>query len=337
MQTPRRRAAAFTLIELLVVIAIIGLLVALLLPAIQQAREAARRASCKNNLKQFGVALHNYHDAHSGFPPGFILGLPNTYANANTLLLPYFEQTALHSLYRMELPWGEQSPAVAQTIIPSFVCPSNTGRNPFVSAVLQTPRYPIGDTVALTNYLLCKGESDAWCLAPGTARPGKAGLFVPNISNSMKSIRDGSSNTFAMGEGATGDRWPLCHGAGCTNPATNSTGSQIPAEQAWIVGQLNISANVPAGLLASSIFGCTIDRLNKPTVTDTAINLPAMSDCNSSLEGGPHSTSNFRSDHVGGAHFLYADASVHFISKDIDLNQYRGLSTIAGSEVVNLP
>jgi prepilin-type N-terminal cleavage/methylation domain-containing protein len=97
----RRALGAFTLVELLVVIAIIGILIALLLPAIQASREAARRASCVNNLKQYGVALHNYHGVHNMFPPGALLKTKATdvYANAHASLLPYFEETSLHDLW----------------------------------------------------------------------------------------------------------------------------------------------------------------------------------------------------------------------------------------------
>ena len=335
MATPARNVRGFSLIELLVVIAIIGVLIALLLPAVQMARESARRMSCKNNLKQFGLALANYSDAHRVFPPGFVLGLPKTYANANTMLLPYFDQAPLHSRYKMNLSWGDQDQDVARAVISVFVCPSNTGPNPVVSIALQVQPYPIGDTVAITTYLFCKGKGDAWCLAPAPYPEQERGMFSENRAVSTADIRDGTSQTIAMGEGATGNRWPLCHGAGCTIPATGPTGRTFPSEQAWIVGQLNVYENVQAGLLLSSIFGCTMDKLNKQAVTDTSVNLSGMLDCRSSANGGPHTTSNFRSDHTGGGNFLFADGSVHFLSESMGLTQYRALSTIAGGEVVD--
>ena len=96
---------AFTLVELLVVIAIIGILVALLLPAIQAAREAARRAQCINNLKQFGIALQNYHSSNKAFPMGAVMLSPTqVYTNANASLLPYFEESSLHSIYNPKKP-----------------------------------------------------------------------------------------------------------------------------------------------------------------------------------------------------------------------------------------
>src|SRR5262249_41622874 len=129
-----KRHSGFTLVELLVVIAIIGVLVALLLPAIQAAREAARRSSCTNNLKQFGLALHNYHDTLKVFPPGGIVKTSPTtrnfpsssvYVSVHAMLLPFFEEANLKNLYDNNRPWQLQRPDVAATAVPVFVCPSN--------------------------------------------------------------------------------------------------------------------------------------------------------------------------------------------------------------------
>ncbi len=117
----------FTLVELLVVIAIIGILVALLLPAIQAAREAARRTQCINNLKQYGIALQNYHSTNEAFPPGALMKKSPTdvYANANASLLPYFEESALHNLYDPNEQWENQPPGPDATPIAIFKCPSS--------------------------------------------------------------------------------------------------------------------------------------------------------------------------------------------------------------------
>src|SRR5882672_7853666 len=129
MSLQRHRSAlrGFTLIELLVVIAIIGVLVALLLPAVQQAREAARRSQCKNNLKQIGLALHNYVDAFTSFPPVSVLPVGKTSEpwSAQARLLPFIEQTSLHSL----IDWGASTeftanPIVCATRVPIYLCPS---------------------------------------------------------------------------------------------------------------------------------------------------------------------------------------------------------------------
>jgi prepilin-type processing-associated H-X9-DG protein len=325
------------LIELLVVIAIIGILVALLLPAVQQAREAARRTQCRNNLHQLGIALHNYHDAYNCLPPGFVGDPVNTYAGANTLLLPYLEQANLYNQYDMNRPWQMQSPAVAQTVLPVLECPSNDGENATDSDVLQalgsmSGPLPIGTVVGITTYLYCKGASDAWCtLSDGEHR----GMFSGNTVTRIGDIVDGSSQTLAMGEGATGFSWALCHGAGCTTPASKPSGGLWYADQAWLMAQINPSANATAAtVLDSSIFGCTVDKMNKSPVTDTSTDLNNRGDCRPSFEGGPHTTSNFRSDHEGGCHFLFGDGSVRMLSENIDMTSYRGISTIGGDEYV---
>src|SRR5437763_413206 len=123
---PRFPAAGFTLVELLVVIAIIGVLVALLLPAIQAARESARRMSCQNNLKQLGLALHSFHDSYGGFPPGRV----NATATASSwppFILPYIEQKNLFERYRFDLRWDDANTndnGVIQTTIKTFMCPA---------------------------------------------------------------------------------------------------------------------------------------------------------------------------------------------------------------------
>ncbi len=216
-QPPR---SAFTIVELLVVIAIVGILLALLLPAVQAAREAARRIQCGNNLKQFGLALHNYHASHRSFPPGVVFDPMAllVYSNANMMLFPYFEQGNLNRLYDQRMPSFLAPPAVAKTVIPLFLCPSNSKPN-----LLDLPQFapldlPVGTTYAVTDYVYCKGPNDAWCLPPSKMPVQERGVFFWNSSTRIADIRDGSSNTAAMGEGAGGAQWPVCRGAGCTTP-----------------------------------------------------------------------------------------------------------------------
>jgi prepilin-type N-terminal cleavage/methylation domain-containing protein len=231
---------AFTLVELLVVIAIIGVLVALLLPAVQTARESARRMSCSNNLKQLGLALHNYHDNFQRFPPagvnyGWCLNPPpatnlsqNNRLNANGLamMLPYYEQAALASIYRPDLPSSNAmhgntgccgpnnalepmrgnatiNSQIAKTPVKVFLCPSDPN-SPLLPA---TSTYSIGDTTNLgqgvkTNYDFSVRLAYAcyqWQL-DRQSLPSQLHMFGENSSTRFSDVTDGSANTVAICE-----------------------------------------------------------------------------------------------------------------------------------------
>ncbi len=187
---PSRRG--FTLIELLVVIAIIAILIALVLPAVQQAREAARRTQCKGNLKQMGIALHNYHEAHNTFPPGVIAksdDLQNAMHSGLTLLLPQLEQRVVSHRYNFNLPWRHPSNVAATNVaISVFRCPTAGAPVP------QNGGYPMPGT----DYAFSKGPRAYLCL-----RGVGGGMFDVNSRIRTADVRDGLSNTFAMGEAAT--------------------------------------------------------------------------------------------------------------------------------------
>ncbi|QDV49681.1 DUF1559 domain-containing protein [Gimesia fumaroli] len=193
-----KRTRGFTLIELLVVIAIIAILIALLLPAVQQAREAARRSSCKNNMKQIGLALHNYHDVHLAFPSGRMRTTASDYLghSTQTMLLPYIDQASLYN--QMNFTVGFNSApnfALGQTVLPAFLCPTN----PTTEGVDYTGSNP-GPDAARTHY---EGISDS-----GTGRRGTLsivvsngnGLFFWNSKVKLRDIIDGASNTLAFCE-----------------------------------------------------------------------------------------------------------------------------------------
>jgi prepilin-type N-terminal cleavage/methylation domain-containing protein/prepilin-type processing-associated H-X9-DG protein len=230
----------FTLVELLVVIAIIGVLVALLLPAIQAAREAARRAACVSNLKQFGVALTNYHDQLKTFPPsacnsfrGSLGDAAHVFSSPHGMLLPYFEEQGLADIYDQREAWFYQLPRTAETVIPVFVCPSNGNENPHFDRLLNeglklflgsNPKFKYGleQRYGLTTYAFCKGVTDAWCvqgkIGTGNVHPpgppfvfnqAERGMFDVNWAVNIKRVSDGTSKTIAMGEGAGGPAWPM--------------------------------------------------------------------------------------------------------------------------------
>jgi prepilin-type N-terminal cleavage/methylation domain-containing protein/prepilin-type processing-associated H-X9-DG protein len=318
----------FTLVELLIVVAIVAILVSLLLPAANAAREASRRAGCGNNLHQFGIALQNYESARSEFPPGAELRPPygpaDVHATANALLLPYLEETSIASRYLYDQPYWEQSADIIQASIEVFTCPSN-GHQLYISDVFQKLGIPVGNTFGTSDYAYCHGVNDAWCVGRYPRR--EAGVFALGNATRLSTIRDGTSHTFAMGEAVGGKRWPICHGIGCGKPEP-----ELDASFPWIIGTVPPDFVLP--IIGSSNFCSTIEPLNKRPVTNTMMAVRSIADCRTSSSGGPHLTSNFRSDHAGGGQFLYCDGSVRFLNDSLDAAIYRALSTKAGRESV---
>ena len=358
---PRRRTLrGFTLVELLVVIAIIGILVALLLPAIQAAREAARRSQCLNNLKQIGIGLQNYHNTHDTFPTGWqVRGVPDGfYANANTKLLPYLEEASLNNIYDQKEAWYDQGPDVGSMVIALFNCPSTSEPNPFQHPVLKSILGNSRNSIfGMTDYAYCKGATDAYCvdastvvlggnnvLKPGPVDRALQGVFNIQWGASIKQITDGTSKTIAVGDASGDTKWKVCHGRGCTEADLKPEGTgELPyAWFPWIAGQPNSTQYFGGGnFVVTSLFAATVEPMNKYPVTDSYLDIsqyysknPAVA-CADSRNGGKHSASNYRSDHPGGCNFLMADGSVAFISESINLATYQAKSTIAGEEVIS--
>jgi prepilin-type N-terminal cleavage/methylation domain-containing protein/prepilin-type processing-associated H-X9-DG protein len=222
-----RRSAGFTLVELLVVIAIIGVLVALMLPAVQAAREAARRMQCDNNLKQIGLAIHNYEGTHRVFPPAYWRRPGH---NMLAFILPYIEQRAVHSVYRWDIDWDDPANVPATRVkIDVFVCPSApSGRN-YVSDYATCEYIP--NTQGRRD-LIASGSLTVRSEWDGLFEKGDPGEdFAP--TNPVAVVRDGLSNTFMLFE--DGGR-PREYEHGKPTDRTNVTGARWadPAAEFWV-------------------------------------------------------------------------------------------------------
>lgn len=327
------RSKGFTLVELLVVIAIIGILVGLLLPAVQSVREAARRTSCSNNLKQLGLALHSYESSRQHFPAGATArvnaatGLPEFDSGCFVTMLPHLEQD-LGQLYDPNLRWIFQKAEAARTVFSVYLCPSSAGESQVIRPLLGPSGFnlPVGDTFGVTHYVLSKGSTDAWCI-PANMPNELWGIFDINRETTFADMTDGSSNTFAIGEGDTAAK--LCQGVGC------STASEQLATQTWLTPEPPNEQLLASGAVGASPFACTVEPLNKSPVTNSFFERSDLSDCRASFNDGPHSTSNFRSAHPTGGLFVFGDGSVRLINDSVEKETYQAMSTIAGSEVNN--
>lgn len=326
-RTSRRRG--FTLVELLVVIAIIGILIALLLPAVQAAREAARRMTCTNHLKQIAVALHVYHDSHGKLPPAAIVSGANPTAKDDTppasqwqvwedassrlgagrhgtswmlLILPMLEKSAIYDQWDFNTN-VRGNLHVAENDIPEYYCPTrrnSIGGEPYTQMIFM------GMTKGGTDYGACAGGGDSLFNLPADTHPvtglfwhqsGNHGLFIPNIPTTLSECTDGTSSTVMIGE--VQRMW------GGTNRTTSLDG--------WAVGG------------ASNMFdGATGENAPGPNREDDS----------EGINGN-----NFQapgSDHVGGANFGMADGSVRFCSENINSFVFERLCTAMEGTMVGV-
>jgi prepilin-type N-terminal cleavage/methylation domain-containing protein len=347
----RRHRGGFTLIELLVVIAIIAVLIGLLLPAVQKVREAASRSKCSNNLKQLGLALHNYHDVNKGFPAGLVTWAGNTAttdaeATGFTRLLPYFEQDNVYKLYHFDQPWWDASnytPVGMELKI--FFCPSNrdTGKLDLSPMGMQWG-YTLPPFAACVDYAFFRGATGTLNPDPMLAPREVRGLFDVRPHDSaaavwkITDIVDGSSNTMALGEAAGGTPGLLVRDVNNpTQPAIDvSTGQPAIIEQSWSAGGVTDWSHPYFG----SVFITTAQYGLAPDPRDEPINRPLLSPTVDGYDpyGDNRSAydwiSGMRSRHSSGAFAVFADGSVRFISVNIAPETYRALSTIAGGEVL---
>ncbi len=289
----------FTLIELLVVIAIIAILIALLLPAVQQAREAARRSTCKNNMKQLGIALHNYHDTHGLFPSGGLSA--GNQLSWCAMILPEADQAPLYKQFNFSTQTYTSFNAMGLTRIPVFLCPSAIGSNELTTNSGEysggTPTYtthyygvmgptgPMPNSNPVVNYGEYTGQ-------PGHGDYGTTGLLFRNSNTGIRDITDGASNTFLLGESSFGK-----DAQGNTN-----TGYRI-----WT-----------RGASGSAMGSCKNIQYN--------INYQAYTSAN-------FNDVSFGSNHTGGCQFVIGDGSVRFVSENINFSVYQGTGSRNGGEV----
>ncbi|WP_417394435.1 DUF1559 domain-containing protein [Gimesia chilikensis] len=288
----------FTLIELLVVIAIIAILIALLLPAVQQAREAARRSQCKNNLKQIGLALHNYHETHGLFPSGWIGVQPGVGPNVEygsgwgwgTMILPYLDQSPLYNQINFNLAINDpaQTPGIIDVSLSVYRCPSDPSSQTFELEEEGSPGTLLA-TLATGNYVGVFGdeELDSCDSVPAGSTCKSTGVFYQNSNTRFRDITDGTSQTVFVGE--------------------RKTNADLGWHSTWV-------GVVPEGE----------ETFARPLgATDHPPNDPAAH------------FDDFSSHHTGGAQFLFGDGRVRFISENIDEGVYRSLSSIRGGEITN--
>ena len=343
-----RRRNGFTLIELLVVIAIIAILIALLLPAVQQAREAARRTQCKNNLKQIGLALHNYHDVFDKFvyQKGGTRGYGNTARNDGNYnrrsgmisLLPYVEQANLYAQIEAGDPSGANGVAgvvppggaapwsgwrIWWRQIPGFRCPTDPG--------IVTAR-------GTNNYAFCRGDSYYYGGAGNRDQQQNSGVFTYNTTYGMRDIIDGTSNTIAFSERVQAS-------FGINTKATPDV------RESTITSVTGISGSAGACIAAAQALGISGNRYNSwstvkgrfssiwmdgqpENVAFTTVVSPNGPSCTNDGNGNADAGSAIltaSSYHTGGVQVVLCDGSVRFISDSIDTGNLGAVVTTLGS------
>ena len=304
----------FTLVELLVVIAIIGILIALLLPAVQAAREAARRSQCSNNLKQLGLGFHFYHDTHRTFPPGSLPNKTGYVMGWAPRLFPFIEQgTRLEAMAKFAAePLASCQPYRYDTAphngadsiwgpIPVLVCPSSAlgDRSPDV----KTATYPWREQQGALHYRGCAGKIEDRANPSETDENywySNLGVLYPNSQVGMRDVLDGTSNTILLGESSSSQGWSSSNKAGF--------GGIQPWTWGWWVN-------------------------SRPLLIDTkTIRFPI------NYRGTfGYNTTPYTSYHPGGAQFLFVDGSVTFLSETMDLAVLKAYGTRQGGEVVPGP
>lgn len=335
------RRKGFTLVELLVVIAIIGILIALLLPAVQAAREAARRSQCTNNLKQLALASHNYHDVHKCFPRYNYQATGGSAAwegfSAHTMLLPFVEQQAVYDEVKRRMqntPTPQDGwrighfTSIRRTPISGFLCPSDTSNS--------------GADTGNCNYPVSVGTNTGWDGGNGVPGLNKSrcnGVF-PRAWGEVKmgDIKDGTSNTIAISEHRLGDHDNGKYTPGDVVRGTSlSFGSHMPDQGPLDAFGVTCDGNKGnhhshagrewiAGMQAQTAFN---------TIAPPNWKYPTCQDCTGCGWMDSDGVFPARSYHPGGVNAALADGSVRFISETVNLKTYQYLGTRAGGETVS--
>ena len=339
-----RSRRGFTLIELLVVIAIIGVLIALLLPAVQAAREAARRAQCTNNLKQLALAAHNYHDQVGKFPTGMYLhpvfGPPGLAWNNSgwlVLMLPQFEQQTIYNAVNFSIMWGtnkgggwrwsgvymgEQNSTVRLTVINSLICPSDTSPNIDTTNADEINN----DPAAGTSYVGNVGDNCLAC-AGGLGDPRNGHVIIcaaqGNRTCRLPQLGHDRLSSAQLNNGTTsgsGIFWAWGSNVGVNMITDGTSNTFMAGEQIRKVTRWN------SWVHANQSVGSTAVPLNYKYVGSNGI-YP--------VTGNWTWQYSFRSQHPGGANFAFCDGSVKFIKNSINFYIYQGLSTRAQNELIS--
>jgi prepilin-type N-terminal cleavage/methylation domain-containing protein len=337
------RRRAFTLIELLVVVAIIGILVSLLLPAVQKVRASAARTQCQNNLKQIGIAMHNYQASIGSLPPAFITtvppawtGLPAYFFSWSALaeLNPFLEQTAIYNMMDLNQPIyvppafniSPQNQVAVQQVVKLFLCPSDQ---------MQPVSSGYGEgVIGPTNYAVCVGTGTTRGGPPFGSPLNSDGMFMAGKGLSLNDIADGTSNTAMMSESLLGDGpenfvSPTNPGDPQTIYAYTGFGTPLTDATCASATQWNVS-NRRGFMWASGEMRCAsynhyygpnspiYDCVTNDLTTFTSFAFRAA-----------------RSRHGYGVNLMLGDGSVHFVNEKVSLDVWRAMSTRAGGETFN--